>query len=220
MVGKRPKECDLSACSGYKLCLHLKEGLAIHKCRHTLGGRRCDGPYGAARQRFIFLEARRVIIKLQQIQYVLAGIVFICASAGMTTSSAMAQQHVFPKKGQSQEQQSRDEYQCHQWASQKSGFDPTKAPPPAAAAPAPAQPRHARNALGGAARGYVFGKVVDGDSNKSAKAGAVVGVMRGARRNRAQAQQQQAQQQAQAGGQQSYLRARATCLDAKGYSVG
>jgi len=32
---------------------------------------------------------------------------------------------VYPKNGQSDEQQSRDKYECHKWASQQSGFDPT-----------------------------------------------------------------------------------------------
>ncbi len=173
---------------------------------------------------------------IQPIRIALATTVLACLISG----SAAAQQHVFPKKGQTPEQQKRDEFECHQWAAQQSGYDPTKASPAAGAATAPAPapapeqaaPRHGRNALRGAARGYVFGKVVDGDSNKAAWAGAISGVARGARQNRAaaqqqaqqqqqQAQQQQAQQQqAQANLQQSYARARATCLDAKGYSVG
>lgn len=32
----------------------------------------------------------------------------------------------YPRNGQSQEQQSRDRYECHKWASGQSGFDPTQ----------------------------------------------------------------------------------------------
>jgi len=33
---------------------------------------------------------------------------------------------VYPKNGQTQEQQSQDRYECHAWASNQTGFDPTK----------------------------------------------------------------------------------------------
>jgi len=33
----------------------------------------------------------------------------------------------YPKNGQSAEQQSRDKFECHQWAASQSGFDPTTA---------------------------------------------------------------------------------------------
>jgi len=34
---------------------------------------------------------------------------------------------VYPKSGQSEEQQSQDKYECHKWAQNQSGFDPTVA---------------------------------------------------------------------------------------------
>ncbi len=33
---------------------------------------------------------------------------------------------IYPKNGQSDEQQSRDKYECHKWAQSESGFDPTQ----------------------------------------------------------------------------------------------
>jgi len=33
---------------------------------------------------------------------------------------------VYPKRGQSEEQQATDRYECHRWASQQTGFDPTQ----------------------------------------------------------------------------------------------
>lgn len=34
---------------------------------------------------------------------------------------------IYPKQGQSERQQDQDRYQCHQWAMEKSGYDPTRA---------------------------------------------------------------------------------------------
>jgi hypothetical protein len=33
---------------------------------------------------------------------------------------------IYPKNGQSEEQQARDKYECHSWAANQSGFDPTQ----------------------------------------------------------------------------------------------
>jgi hypothetical protein len=43
-----------------------------------------------------------------------------------TASSSNADVYVYPKNGQSESQQSTDRYECHAWAVQQSGFDPTK----------------------------------------------------------------------------------------------
>jgi hypothetical protein len=32
---------------------------------------------------------------------------------------------IYPKNGQSQDQQAKDQYECHSWARQQSGYDPT-----------------------------------------------------------------------------------------------
>jgi hypothetical protein len=34
---------------------------------------------------------------------------------------------IYPKNGQSEEVQARDKYECHKWAQNESGFDPTQA---------------------------------------------------------------------------------------------
>lgn len=44
------------------------------------------------------------------------------ASPPVTTSEL----YVYPKNGQSAEQQATDRYECHQWAVNEAGFDPTK----------------------------------------------------------------------------------------------
>ncbi len=138
------------------------------------------------------------------------------------------QQYVFPQKGQKAEQQKQDEYDCHIWAVKQTGFDPT------AAAQAPAQqaaqqPAGAQPGSGarGAARGALVGAAVgslEGEAGKGAAVGAAAGGVAARGQSRRQAQQQQAQTQQQGSAQQSakqqdYLRARAACLEGKGYTV-
>jgi hypothetical protein len=138
-------------------------------------------------------------------------------------SGVHAQQFVYPAKGQSPEQQKKDEYECHQWAVQQTGVDPTK-PQQQAAAPAgpPTTATGTTPGAGvrGAARGAIVGEIVGGDAGAGAAAGAMAGRAQSRRQNAA-AQQQAAQQQQQATGSQqaSYGKARAACLEGRGYSV-
>ncbi|MBS0344032.1 MAG: hypothetical protein JSS56_26300, partial [Proteobacteria bacterium] len=63
------------------------------------------------------------------------------------SAAAWGQQYVYPAKGQSPDQQKKDESACYSWAVQQSGFDPAKPPPPTAA---PAQPTTATGTKPGA----------------------------------------------------------------------
>lgn len=47
-------------------------------------------------------------------------------SASTTAGTPKADLFIYPKNGQSEEQQSRDRYECHSWAVTQSGFDPTQ----------------------------------------------------------------------------------------------
>jgi hypothetical protein len=128
-------------------------------------------------------------------------------AAGMLVSAAQAEVFVYPKPGQSQDAFQKDQYECHNWATQQTGFNPA-APPQTAAAP---PPQHG-GAVRGAARGAAVGAVGGG-------VGATAGVMRQNANNRAAAQasqQAQAQQQAAYG---NYERAYAACLGGRGYTV-
>jgi len=136
-------------------------------------------------------------------------------------SAVQAEVYVYPKQGQSQDAFQKDQYECHNWATQQTGFNPA-APPQAAAAPPPQQGTAVRGAARGAAVGAVGGAIA-GDAGKGAAVGAAVGgtatVMRNNRANREAAaanQQAQAQQQAAYG---NYEKAYATCLSGRGYSV-
>lgn len=137
-------------------------------------------------------------------------------------SSASAQQYVYPAKGQSPEKQKSDEAACNTWAVQQTGFDPAKPPPAqtAAAPPTTATGTTPGAGLRGAARGAVVGEIVGGDAGTGAAAGAVAARGQSRRQNAAGAQQAQQQQQAATQQQQAaFGKARAACLEGRGYSV-
>ena len=135
---------------------------------------------------------------------------------------AGAQQYVYPAKGQSPDQQKADESACYSWAVQQSGFDPAK-PPPTQAAAKPATTASGTTpgaGLRGAARGAVVGEVVGGDAGTGAAVGAVAARGQSRRQNAAAAQQGQQQASAQQQQQQAaFGKARAACLEGRGYSV-
>ncbi len=144
---------------------------------------------------------------------------FAVASTGLVEAGTF----VYPKKGQSQEQQQRDQYECHLWAVDQSGVDPMN---PAQPAPATAQSgggEVARGAARGAALGAIGGAIA-GDAGKGAAIGAAVGGGGGAlKRRRGRKQQEQAQQQAvqqQQAGAQTYQRALGVCMEGRGYQIG
>ncbi len=148
---------------------------------------------------------------------------------------------IYPSKGQSQQQQSQDRYECHTWAVQQTGFDPTNpqmaqsnvaasVPPPQAEAP---QGGILRGGARGAALGAVGGAIA-GNAGKGAAIGAATGALFGGfrrrdQRRRQQVQQQQYQQQQQQAMQQQsqaanqrrngYNRAMSACLTGRGYTV-
>jgi hypothetical protein len=145
----------------------------------------------------------------------------LALTAALITESS-AQQFVYPAKGQSPEKQKSDEAACYSWAVQQSGFDPAKPPPQQQAAKPPTTATGTTPGAGvrGAARGAVVGEIVGGDAGAGAAAGAVAARGQSRRQNAAAAKQ--AEQQQQAGTQQqlaSFAKARAACLEGRGYTV-
>ena len=139
----------------------------------------------------------------------------------MAMPPAFAQQFVYPAKGQSAQQQKKDEAECHSWAVKQSGFDPAKPPPPQQAAQPPTTATGTTPGAGvrGAARGAVVGGIM-GDAGAGAAAGAVAARGQSRRQNAAAAQQQQqAATQQQQAGQAGFQKARSACLEGRGYSV-
>jgi hypothetical protein len=159
------------------------------------------------------------------VRWVASVVLALAWSAGVQAQQVF----VYPQRGQSPEQQKRDQFECHQWAVQQTGFDPTtrevaQASPPSP--PPPGGPSPLRGAGRGAAVGAVGGAIA-GDAGKGAAVGAATGALFGGMRRadqQAQYQQQQqqaqvAQQQAAAQGSSTYTRALGACLQGRGYTV-
>jgi hypothetical protein len=140
---------------------------------------------------------------------------------------------VYPAKGQSPEQLDRDRYECHVWAVQQYGFDPSQPGVPAGqrVVVQPANPPGSGTAVGAIA-GAILGAAIAGP--RAAGAGLVVGGITGAAvgtaadaNAQAQANYQQARldsgynaaasQNAQRAS--NYRRAISACLDARGYTT-
>ncbi|GJL73103.1 MAG: hypothetical protein NMNS01_23020 [Nitrosomonas sp.] len=141
----------------------------------------------------------------------------------LASAPVVAQQIIYPAKGQTVEQQQKDEAECYEWAKQQTGYDPAQSTHYAAAPP---QQSAGGERLGGAARGAAGGAIIGaiaGDAGKGAAIGAVGGtLLGGSRQRRQQADYDQAaaqQQQALAQQQQNYQRAYTACFEGRGYTV-
>jgi hypothetical protein len=140
---------------------------------------------------------------------------------------------VYPANGQSPEQTDRDRYECHQWAVQQTGVDPSRpdATPYERVVVQPAVPPGAGTATG-AIGGAILGSILAGPRN--AGAGFVLGAATGAiigtaaeQNANAQAQNQANMTQAQINAQiaqgharaDAYRRALGACLTGRGYTI-
>ncbi len=158
---------------------------------------------------------------MKRLLFSLATVSFAVAIA----SPSAAQQDVFiyPQKGQTPEQQSKDRSECHTWAVQQAGFDPNA---PVAAPQSSTQGATGGEGLRGGARGAAVGAIggaIGGNAGKGAAIGAAVGAGAGLLR-RGQAERQAAEQQAQQTAlseeqNATYKRAVSACLEARGYTV-
>ena len=143
--------------------------------------------------------------------------VFVLGAWGLA-AAALAQEQVAPLHHQSPAQQSVDAAECAAWATQKTGFDPARPPPPTA------QPNPQVTGSGARVAGAAGGAVIAGASGGNAGTGALVGaaaggvLKRGANRREARRQNEANAQHYQAG-LTAYHQARAACLGGRGYSV-
>lgn len=152
---------------------------------------------------------------------------FMQIAAGIAVLSlaavAVAQKPViYPSRGQSPQQQSRDDGECYAWARQSTGIDPAvvaQTAPVPDTGPATGGGERVQGAARGAVGGLAIGAIA-GDAGQGAAIGAVVGTMAGGRRARqnqeAQNQQAQAQHQQQIG---TFYRAYGACMQGRGYTV-
>ena len=161
-----------------------------------------------------------VIILLSFLIFLLA-VVTVKENASAASLSSSLGVVTYPSKGQSDQQQSKDEGECYAWAKKQTGIDPV------AVANQPTKQEGAAVGGGervqGAARGAVGGLAIGaiaGDAGKGAAIGAVAGTMVGghrARKNKA-AKEQEAEQ-AKAGTLQQFNKAFGVCMEGRGYSV-
>jgi hypothetical protein len=153
------------------------------------------------------------MLKLNKISWAIAALVL--------SGAALAQKPVvYPAKGQSASQQSKDDGECNAWAKQNTGVDPAKPPP---AAPTAAAPPPAGGVVKGAAVGATVGAIGGNDVGNAAAKGAVIGGIAQHARKKGQAEAAAAQnQQAQASQQQAmatFYKAYGACMEARGYTV-
>ena len=145
--------------------------------------------------------------------------------------------YAYPLHGQPPDQQDRDHYECSQWATQQTGFDPSApgVPPHERVRVVAAGPPPGTNTAIGAVAGAILGAAIAPrwQAAPAALAGAVVGGAVGSTADAANAQANAANmQQARAVSMQdrraiatqeqkaaNYRRAIGACLDARGYSV-
>jgi hypothetical protein len=148
---------------------------------------------------------------------------FLLCCCGL--AAAQTDMFIYPAKGQSQAQQDKDRYECHSWAVQQTGFDPSRPQASNAQAPQqyqPSQPHVLKGAGRGAALGAVGGAIT-GDAGKGAAAGAAMGGIVGGFRRRDE-RMRQADVRADAAsasnpGRDAYMRAMSACLEGRNYTV-
>jgi hypothetical protein len=143
---------------------------------------------------------------------------------------AQTQLIVYPAQGQSPQQLDRDRYECHLWAVQQTGFDPSRPGTPAdeRIVVRSANPPGSGTAVGAIA-GAILGAAIAGprDAGAGLVLGGITGAAVGASSDAAAQQQARAEQQAYnqsyAQGQMlssNYRRAISACLTARGYTIG
>ena len=189
-----------------------------------------------------FLQNRRRAFYFFMISGVIGSILLLqgCAPRGVIVESQPVEQPVvptttiyfYPTRGQTQEQQDRDRYECYRWAVKQTGFDPGQAQlaPHQRVQVTPAAPPGS-DVAAGAMTGAVIGSMVSRhDSGFGLVFGALYGAMVGAaaeqeRERQAAAIQQHydakdAQKYARLEKQsRDYQRAMTACLEGRGYTV-
>jgi hypothetical protein len=167
-----------------------------------------------------------VVLGFSQIVFSQQQVVSLPDTSKMTYNqiSSTMKLYVFPSKGQSQQKQKEDEFECYKWAVQQSGIDPLNLPK-VEVKPVETGPDGSavRGAAKGAAAGAAIG-AIGGDAGEGAAIGAVAGGVAGRRAGK-QAKAQQAQQadaavkQTEQAMKDSYTKAFSACIEGKGYTI-
>jgi len=154
-------------------------------------------------------------------------------SPSTSPKTPITQVYFYPKQGQTTEQQSRDHYECYNWAMKQTGFDPSQSSIPSErrvkVVPMP-PPGHDIVAL--AIAGAVLGALIGGPyhSGQGALIGAGSGALIGAASDASRQQYAEQMEEAYARSDQAldtryevkardFRRAMSACLEGRGYSV-
>jgi len=153
--------------------------------------------------------------------YIIGGARVLCAGALLIAAAVQATPVAYPARGQSAQQQQKDQSACYSWAKSNTGIDPATvaSTPPPPSGPAVGGGERVQGAARGAAGGAVIGAIT-GDAGKGAAIGAVGGTMVGGARARRNQQAAQANSQAQTQGAiDTFNRAFSACMEGRGYTV-
>jgi preprotein translocase subunit SecG len=154
-------------------------------------------------------------------------------SASQSPKTPVAQVYFYPKEGQTTEQQSRDHYECYNWAVQQTGFDPSQSSiPPAQRVKVVPMPPPGNDTAVLAITGAVLGALIAGPRHAGAGAliGAGSGAFAGAASDASRQQYAQQMEEAYVNRDQAldtryeekasdFRRAMSACLEGRGYSV-
>ena len=154
-------------------------------------------------------------------------------SAGTGPGTPITQVYFYPKEGQTPEQQSRDHYECYNWAMQQTSFDPSQSSiPPERRVKVVPMPPPGHDTVILAIAGAVLGALIAGP--RYAGAGALIGGGYGAaagavsdvsrqqyalQMEEAYANRDQALDARYEGKARDFRRAMTACLEGRGYSV-
>ena len=153
--------------------------------------------------------------------------------AARAPAPPMTQVYFYPKAGQTNEQQSRDQYDCYNWAIKQTGFDPGQSPIPkddrVRVVPMP-PPGHDTATL--AIAGAVLGALIGGPrhAGQGALIGATGGAIAGAASDASRMESARQQEEAYNARNQlrdarldekafGFRRAMSACLEGRGYTV-
>jgi len=145
-------------------------------------------------------------------------ILALCSLA-LAATAAASEPVVYPAKGQTAEQQGRDQFECHEWATKDTGVDPVALAEEKLGTPAP---ETKEGGMGGAGLGAARG-AMGGDAAAGAARGFGIGRMVSVLKAKRQLREEQSANASQASAIQEQLdkydRAYAACLTGRGYSV-
>jgi hypothetical protein len=146
------------------------------------------------------------------------------AALVLSGSAAIAEPVAYPAKGQSFDQQNRDEYECHQWAQNETGVDPVALAEQATGSSKPDS--QGKSGLGGGLRGAGIGAMrgaASGEPGEGALHGAGMGRLMAVIRSRRQMEKQKEEastKDSELHAQlEKYDRAYTACLTGRGYTV-